>query len=89
MGPKAEMTVDGDSGPLDAARRFDGAREQNALLFSRFHDASIPEPGRLEARDGLVSLHLPLFFATICCVLRETGVARKPMRSGVRKFEGE
>jgi RNA polymerase sigma-B factor len=54
------MTVDGDSGALEAARRLEGAREQNALLFERFHDHSVPEPARLEARDGLVALHLPL-----------------------------
>jgi RNA polymerase sigma-B factor len=54
------MTVDGDSGPLEAARRREAAREQNALLFGRFHDDAVPEVARLEARDGLVSLHLPL-----------------------------
>jgi RNA polymerase sigma-B factor len=54
------MTVDGDSGPLEAARRVDGAREQNAVLFGQFHDASLPETARIGARDGLVSLHLPL-----------------------------
>jgi len=41
-------------------RGTDGAREQNALLFGQFRDASIPETSRLAARDGLVSLHLPL-----------------------------
>jgi RNA polymerase sigma-B factor len=54
------MAIDGDSGALEAARRLDGAREQNALLFGRFHDATAPEAARLRARDGLVSLHLPL-----------------------------
>jgi RNA polymerase sigma-B factor len=54
------MTVDGDSGPQEAVPRLEGAREQNALLFGRFHDGSVPERSRLEARDGLVSLHLPL-----------------------------
>jgi RNA polymerase sigma-B factor len=54
------MTAEGDSGPLDSGRRVDGAREQNLLLFGRFHDASTSEPSRLAARDGLVSLHLPL-----------------------------
>jgi RNA polymerase sigma-B factor len=54
------MTVDGDSGPLEAARRLEGAREQNALLFDQFRDTDEPELTRLAARDGLVSLHLPL-----------------------------
>ena len=54
------MTVDGDSGPQEAVPRLEGAREQNALLFGRFHDGSAPESSRREARDGLVSLHLPL-----------------------------
>jgi RNA polymerase sigma-B factor len=54
------MTAGGGSGPLDAGRRVDGAREQNLVLFGRFHDASTTEPHRLAARDGLVSLHLPL-----------------------------
>src|SRR5690349_660610 len=53
------MIVGGDSGPL-GMRGTDGAREQNALLFGQFRDASIPETSRLAARDGLVSLHLPL-----------------------------
>jgi len=54
------MTVDGDSGPLEAVRRVDGAREQNAVLFGEFHDPSLAEAARIAARDGLVSLHLPL-----------------------------
>jgi RNA polymerase sigma-B factor len=54
------MTVDGDSGPLEAGRRVDGAHEQNALLFGQFHDLSLAETARIAARDGLVSLHLPL-----------------------------
>src|SRR3954447_25573898 len=54
------MTVDGDSGALEAARRLEGAREQNALLFERFRDDSSVEAARLQARDGLVALHLPL-----------------------------
>jgi RNA polymerase sigma-B factor len=54
------MSIDGESGPSEAARRLEAAREQNALLFARFRDGSAPEPARLEARDGLVALHLPL-----------------------------
>jgi RNA polymerase sigma-B factor len=54
------MSVDGDSGPLGASRRLDGAREENAVLFGQFRDASGSEPSRHAARDGLVSLHLPL-----------------------------
>jgi RNA polymerase sigma-B factor len=39
---------------------MDGTREQNAVLFRRFLDATASEAERLTARDGLVSLHLPL-----------------------------
>jgi RNA polymerase sigma-B factor len=54
------MAVGGDSGRLGARDGPDGAREESALLFGRFHDASVPESARLAARDGLVALHLPL-----------------------------
>ena len=62
------MTHDGDSGPPVSGRnpdrapdrRVDRAREQNALLFAQFRDASTSEAARLGARDGLVALHLPL-----------------------------
>jgi RNA polymerase sigma-B factor len=54
------MSVDRDSGPLGASRRLDGTREQNALLFDEFRDAGGSDSSRLAARDGLVSLHLPL-----------------------------
>src|SRR3954453_10340163 len=54
------MTVDGVSGELEGARRLEGAREQNPLLFERFRDDSSVEAARLQARDGLVALHLPL-----------------------------
>src|SRR5690349_3075597 len=57
--PARDMTVNGDSGPLEV-REVDGAREQNAVLFARFHDAARSEGTRLAARDGLVALHLPL-----------------------------
>ena len=30
------------------------------MLFGQFHDPSLPETARIAARDGLVSLHLPL-----------------------------
>jgi RNA polymerase sigma-B factor len=53
------MTVDGDSGP-PGTRGVEVAREQNAVLFGQFRDASGSEPSRLAARDGLVALHLPL-----------------------------
>jgi RNA polymerase sigma-B factor len=39
---------------------MDGTREQNAVLFRRFLDATASEAERLTARDALVSLHLPL-----------------------------
>ena len=54
------MTVDRDSGSLRRARRLDGAREQNSVLFADFHDPSATDTSRLDARDRLVSLHLPL-----------------------------
>ena len=54
------MTVDGGSGLQDAGHRGDEPREQNAVLFAQFHDVSSTEPARLAARDGLVTLHLPL-----------------------------
>jgi RNA polymerase sigma-B factor len=54
------MTIDGDSGSLGSQVPVDGAREQNARLFGVFRDHSVPEPARLAARDGLVTLHLPL-----------------------------
>jgi RNA polymerase sigma-B factor len=62
------MTNDGDSGPPGTARSprtgsghlGDEARAQNAVLFDRFRDPSASEPSRLAARDGLVTLHLPL-----------------------------
>src|SRR5215218_1065662 len=54
------MTVDGGSGLHDAGHRGDEGREQNAELFAQLHDVSSTEPDRLAARDGLVSLHLPL-----------------------------
>jgi RNA polymerase sigma-B factor len=62
------MTIDGDSGPLTSDHgpdphpdhRSDRAREQNALLFGEFRDASAADTARLAARDSLVALHLPL-----------------------------
>ena len=54
------MTLDGDPGPVASPGRVEGARELNASLFAQFRDAGSPDPVRLEARDGLVSLHLPL-----------------------------
>ena len=54
------MTVDGGSGLQDPGHRGDEAREQNRVLFAQFHDVSSTESARLAARDGLVTLHLPL-----------------------------
>jgi RNA polymerase sigma-B factor len=61
------MSIDGDSGPPRSHRaprgsesRIEETREQNALLFARFRDLSTTDSVRLDARDGLVSLHLPL-----------------------------
>ena len=54
------MTVVGGSGLQGPGHRGDEAREQNTVLFAQFHDTSSTEPARLAARDGLVTLHLPL-----------------------------
>jgi RNA polymerase sigma-B factor len=61
------MSIDGDSapprsqgGPRGSESRIEETREQNTLLFARFRDLSTTEAVRLDARDALVSLHLPL-----------------------------
>jgi RNA polymerase sigma-B factor len=54
------MIGDGDSGPLGSRARVDGTRHQNAQLFGVFCDRTVSETARLAARDGLVTLHLPL-----------------------------
>ena len=54
------MTSDGDPGPLVSQTRMEDARQQNAQLFGVFRDDHAAERARLDARDGLVTLHLPL-----------------------------
>src|SRR3954451_418886 len=54
------MTSHGDSGPLVSQTRTEDARRRNTVLFGVFRDSDAPESSRLEARDGLVHLHLPL-----------------------------
>jgi RNA polymerase sigma-B factor len=57
------MTGAGDSTPHwsnGSDSRQNGVREQHLVLFGRFRDPSATESSRLEARDGLVALHLPL-----------------------------
>src|SRR5690242_19371423 len=54
------MTSDGDSGPLVSQTRMDGARHLNTELFGVFRDDAASEEARLTAREGLVTLHLPL-----------------------------
>jgi len=62
------MTTHGDSAapgterasPRGPGHLADEAREQSAELFDRFRDVSASEAARLAARDGLVSVHLPL-----------------------------
>jgi RNA polymerase sigma-B factor len=62
------MTTDGESGPPRprsgphhrSEGQIDETRGRNNLLFARFRDPTASESDRLEARDGLVSLHLPL-----------------------------
>src|SRR4051812_3095307 len=54
------MTSDGDSGPLVSQTRMEDARRQNTQLFGVFRDDHATERARLDARYGLVTLHLPL-----------------------------
>jgi RNA polymerase sigma-B factor len=58
-----EMAPDVASGtperPVRAAE-LDGPRAENARLFAVLHDPEESEAARLAARDGLVTLHLPL-----------------------------
>jgi len=52
------MTEDPDTHGPDA--RADRARRRSQELFGTYRDSGVPESARLEARDGLVTLHLPL-----------------------------
>jgi RNA polymerase sigma-B factor len=54
------MSSDGDSGPLVSQTRVEHARHRNRVLFGVFRDDDASERERLDARDGLVTLHLPL-----------------------------
>jgi RNA polymerase sigma-B factor len=56
------MTDDtsGDSGSRGSDERLEGARRRNTQLFGVFRDRSATEATRLAAREGLVTLHLPL-----------------------------
>jgi RNA polymerase sigma-B factor len=56
------MTLDtsGGSGARGSDPRVEGARRRNAQLFAVFRDQSTTEATRLAAREGLVTLHLPL-----------------------------
>src|SRR3954468_23951934 len=54
------MTGDGDSGPLVSQTRMEDARRQNTQLFGIFRDDHATQRARHDARDGLVTLHLPL-----------------------------
>jgi RNA polymerase sigma-B factor len=62
------MSLEGGSEPPRPLRgpgpgsqhRIDETREQSTLLFGQFRDPAVPESVRLDARDHLVSLHLPL-----------------------------
>jgi RNA polymerase sigma-B factor len=58
----AEMTRDtsGGSGSRGSDPRVEGARRRNAQLFAVFRDQGANEATRLAAREGLVTLHLPL-----------------------------
>jgi RNA polymerase sigma-B factor len=53
------MTVDTSGEPSPEARA-DLARVHNAELFARYQDRTATEAERQDARDGLVTLHLPL-----------------------------
>jgi RNA polymerase sigma-B factor len=50
----------GEPGPLGSVSRADLAKARNAELFAIHRDDAAAERARAEARDGLVSLHLPL-----------------------------
>jgi RNA polymerase sigma-B factor len=52
------MTEDPDIYGHDA--RADRARRRSQELFGTYRDSGVSESARLEARDGLVTLHLPL-----------------------------
>jgi len=52
------MTEDSDSHDPDA--RADRARRRSRELFGTYRDTGASESARLGARDGLVTLHLPL-----------------------------
>ena len=61
-GPAAEMTDDtsGDSGTRGSEERAERVRLRHQELFGVYRDAGASESARLDARDGLVTLHLPL-----------------------------
>jgi len=48
------------SGPEGPEAGLDDPRSENARLFAVLRDEACPEPERLAARDGLVTLHLAL-----------------------------
>ena len=48
------------SGSLETEPEHDGPRAENARLFALFRDPDQSQPVRTSARDGLVTLHLPL-----------------------------
>ena len=48
------------SGSLETEPEHDGPRAENARLFALFRDPDQIQPVRTSARDGLVTLHLPL-----------------------------
>jgi RNA polymerase sigma-B factor len=50
----------GDSGTRGSEERAAATRLRHQELFGTYRDVDASEPARLEARDGLVSLHLPL-----------------------------
>lgn len=56
------MTDDtsGHSGTHGSEARLEGARRRNTQLFGVFRDQTATETTRLAAREGLVTLHLPL-----------------------------
>ena len=50
----------GDSGPRGSEERAEQVRLRHLELYAVYHDAAASERARLDARDGLVRLHLPL-----------------------------
>ena len=54
------LDTTGDPGTPGSDARAEAARRRNTELFGMFHDTDVTDAQRASARDGLVTLHLPL-----------------------------